>query len=441
MTRDSGRRATILASAANFALLGALAAPAVAVLPLRISALVGADQRTATLAAVVAAGAVAAVIANPVFGWLSDRTRGRWGRRAPWMVGGALLGAVGIALLTAASDIASIVGAWILIQTAYNSGLAAVAALFADALKERERAAASGLFAASTFLGTLPALVMIAVFPSFASTIAIVIGCAAVPAVVACAVLVRDRGSRTPGIDNGAPVPATPQARRDFGILWVQRLLMLFAFGLTTSFGLYYVLDRLAETETAAASLFSLTTLIGGAALVLASAVCGAWAGRRGGYLPFLVVAGLGLIAAAVVRAFAGAVPVLWGGALVGGFAIGMFFAVDLALALRVIPAGRSGQYLGLLNATETVPQVLTPLAAGLLVTWGGADPVSGGADNYATMHLAGAAVAVVALALLPLLGRASRRPEVGSSPERSARRVRSSPSDTRDQVPSTRSA
>ncbi|MFI6724835.1 MFS transporter [Streptomyces atratus] len=37
------------------------------------------------------AGALVAVIANPVAGALSDRTGGRFGRRNPWILGGALV--------------------------------------------------------------------------------------------------------------------------------------------------------------------------------------------------------------------------------------------------------------------------------------------------------------------------------------------------------------
>lgn len=403
-------RAIALLSAANFALLGSLAAPVVALLPLRIAALVPDDQRAGVLALVVAAGGAAAVVANPLFGMLSDRTRGRWGRRAPWMFIGVVAGLAGVVLLSLADSVPALLGSWVLTQAAYNAALAAVSALFADSLVEKDRAAAAGLFAASTFLGALPSLVLIAVFPTAAAAIAVTIAAGAVAIVACCAFGVRD--DTGPG---SAPVPRQRATERrvpgrEFLLVWVQRLLTLVAFGLMTSFTLYLILDRMRTGESGAASASALTTLIGGGALVAASAVAGAWAGRRGNYLPFLVSASVGLVVAAALRAISDSLPLLWIAAAFGGLAIGVFFAVDLALALRAIPEGRTGQYLGILNITETIPQVIAPLLAAMLLTVGDADPVSGAADNYAALYLTAGAVAVVSAALLPLLRSLARR-------------------------------
>jgi len=50
------------------------------------------------LSLVLAVGALFALIANPLIGWLSDRTTSAWGMRRPWLIGGAL-GAVGGAVV------------------------------------------------------------------------------------------------------------------------------------------------------------------------------------------------------------------------------------------------------------------------------------------------------------------------------------------------------
>ena len=47
------------------------------------------------------------IITDPILGWLSDRTNTRWGRRAPWMVVGALVlagGTVGLFSVPAGMD-------------------------------------------------------------------------------------------------------------------------------------------------------------------------------------------------------------------------------------------------------------------------------------------------------------------------------------------------
>lgn len=414
-------RAVAHLAAANLALLGSLAAPAVAVLPLRIAALVPDDQRAGVLAMVVAAGGIAALLANPLFGALSDRTTGRWGRRAPWMVGGVIAGTAGVVLLVLADSVPTLLLAWVCTQTAYNAALAAVSALFADSLPEKDRAAASGLFAASTFLGTLPGLLLVALFPTASGVIAVSIAAVAIVVVIACAVRVHDGAgvrSEAEQIDTSDRAVGGP---RGFALVWVQRLLMQLAFGFATSFTLYLVLDRMRTTEAVATSAASVNTLLGGGALVVASALVGVWAGRRGNYLPFLTFSALALVAAAVLRAFADAVSLLWISAAVGGLAMGVFFAVDFALALRTIPRGRAGLYLGVLNATETIPQVVAPLLAAVLLGLGGDDPVSGASDNYTALYVAAALVALASAAFLPLLRSVARRP-LRADPVRSGR-------------------
>ena len=65
----------------NLVILGSLTAPVVTGLPMVIARLAPEGERTGALAVVTICGALAAVVANPVFGVLSDRTRGRFGRR------------------------------------------------------------------------------------------------------------------------------------------------------------------------------------------------------------------------------------------------------------------------------------------------------------------------------------------------------------------------
>src|SRR5690606_34960222 len=118
--------------------------------------------------------------------------------------------------------------------------------------------------------------------------------------------------------------------------------------------------------------------------------------------------------AAATLRAFAGAPVALWVAAAAGGLAVGTSLAVNLALAMRVVPSRRAGAYLGLLNVAETIPQVMVPLAAAALLRVGAGDPISGAADNYVALYATAAVLALVSLLTLPLVRRASAPDAVG---------------------------
>src|SRR5262249_20653446 len=97
---------------ANIALWLAIYAPLQVLLPEQVQSLhdhlaagsspvVPSGADAVLLSVVMAAGAVAALVANPVVGALSDRTTSRRGRRHPWTAAGAVTGALGIAIVAA----------------------------------------------------------------------------------------------------------------------------------------------------------------------------------------------------------------------------------------------------------------------------------------------------------------------------------------------------
>ncbi len=418
-----GLRTVPFLAAVNLAALGALTAPAVVGLPVRVAAFVPAAERAGTLAMVIAAGAVAAIVANPLVGFLSDRTRSGWGRRRPWMLAGALSGPLATWWLLSASDVFTLVLAWIGMQICYNAVLATAAAQLADTVQERWRAAASGIFAAAAFLGTVPPLVIAATLPTQLVLASAIMPAAAVIAVVLCVLFVPDTAVASAPTPASSPRPSRFAIAPGFAPVWVQRLLLQSAFSLTTAFTLYFVMDRMLRDQASATSVTSLSTVLGGGAIVIAAVTMGLLAGRRGDYRPFLAAAIVGLIAASLLRAFAADPLQLWTSAVVGGLAMGTFFAVDFALALRTIPAERTGAYLGILNATETIPQVVGPLAAAALLATGG-DALGGRGGNYVALYVTAAAVALLALVLLRLVAPYARRPVSARNPEDPAPRV-----------------
>jgi len=389
----------------NLVVLGSLTAPVVTGLPVVIARLVAESDRTSVLAGVTVAGAVASVIANPVFGYLSDRTRSRFGRRRPWLLGGVVVGLAASVLIAFADSVAMVAVGWVLAQTAYNASFAAVAALLGDQVSERRRASASGIFGAAAFLGTLPPLLLAAFVPGRTALVVLAMPVVAVVVVAVCCLVLDD-----PRVGRPAPGAATVPARarvnlsqnRAFAWIWLQRFLMQLSFSLVTAFTLYFVAARLQATAEESAPVVALTTMIGGAAIVATALGAGFLAARRGRYGGFIVFAVAALTVAAVLRAGVTDSLLLWISAAVGGIGLGVFYAVDLALALRTVPPGEAGGYLGVFNIAETLPQTIAPGIALAVLALAGDDPVSGAADNYGALYLVAAGVAL--LALVPLV-------------------------------------
>src|SRR5215472_9813483 len=101
-TRRVGSRWIAFIALANFGPLEVL-------LPNQVQAVAGAAHKVTTLGWAAGIGAAFAMIANPVAGALSDRTTGRFGRRHPWTLCGALAGAAALVFLAGQSTIAGVI--------------------------------------------------------------------------------------------------------------------------------------------------------------------------------------------------------------------------------------------------------------------------------------------------------------------------------------------
>src|SRR5881275_47000 len=86
------------------------AALGIIILPSQVFKLVGELHKGEALAFVLVPGAFVALFSNPLFGLLSDRTRGRlmvWGRRRPYILIGTLVNVGGLIWMAVAPDILS----------------------------------------------------------------------------------------------------------------------------------------------------------------------------------------------------------------------------------------------------------------------------------------------------------------------------------------------
>jgi MFS family permease len=125
---------------ANVGLWLAIYAPIQVLLPEQVAALHPAGK-AALLSVVMAAGAIASLLANPVVGALSDRTTSRPGSRHPWTAAGALTAAAGLAVLAAAPGIAVMLLGWCIAQAGLGGMLATLTSALPDRVPARQRGA------------------------------------------------------------------------------------------------------------------------------------------------------------------------------------------------------------------------------------------------------------------------------------------------------------
>ena len=98
--RDREPRGFIpLYALASFGIFVALMAPVMFSLAFKLQHITGSmAAATGALGLVTGSGAFVSLLIHPIVGRLSDRTRSRFGRRRPWVLGGVMAGASSLQL-------------------------------------------------------------------------------------------------------------------------------------------------------------------------------------------------------------------------------------------------------------------------------------------------------------------------------------------------------
>jgi MFS family permease len=355
------------------------------------------EDKEAILALVTGAGAAVSLVANPLFGAFSDRTTSRYGRRVPWVVFGAVLGAAALIALAGAPDVAAMTLLWCLVQAGCNGAYAAITAAIPDRVPVPQRATVGGMAAMGQTVGILiGAVIAAAVAGNFAAGYFV---CAA--ALLAGVVLYFFK-------NDDAPLPAqarppfsvagfaksfwvSPRRYPDFAWAWLTRLLVNVGNHMVTLYLLFFLKDAVHVKEAQGIEPeFGVLVLTGlYAVMVIITSVVGGRLSDRMGKRKPLVIISSGVIAAASLIL---AIAPTWPGALIGasvlGIGFGCYLAVDFALITQVLPAALSrGKDLGVLNIANSLPQVLAPLIAfPFVVLWGG----------YVSLYVAAAVIGLL---------------------------------------------
>ena len=371
----------VLLFLANIGLWLAIYAPIQVLLPEQVASLhdhvpkngVPSGADAVLLSIVIGVGAIASLLANPVVGTLSDRTTHPRGRRHPWTVGCALTGALGIAIVAASPSVSVMAVGWFIAELGLGGMLATLTAALPDRVPVNQRGWLGALIGISQMLGTvLGALIVTVIITRMVAGYA---ACAII--VVAFAVLFafRTPDERLPiEYKPSLPVAATlrrmwvsPRQYPDFGWGWLTHFLINLGNDLGTLYLLYF-LARGAHYHDPQTGLLILMALYA-VALLIAGAACGTLSDRSGRRKPFIVGAAIVMALAAALLA---ASPT-WHMALVAapllGAGFGTYWAAAPALLTQVLPAAADrAKDLGIINIAYSLPLVVAPLAAGVVL-------------------------------------------------------------------------
>ena len=353
---------------------------ATVLLPMQIASMVSANQ-TGTFALIVGVGAVAAVLTNPLVGMLSDRTTSRFGRRRSWLVTGGVLTVAAVLLLSTATSLLLLVVEWIFLEIAINMVQASLTAILPDQVPVRQRATVSAFAAGlGTLLGGLFGQILVAqvfkeiqaAYVSIAVTIVIML--ALFLLVLREEPLSRDYVPPFRIKHIFAAYWLNPLAHRDFFLTWLARCLMFLGYTTVVNFMFYYLQDavrymRVFPGQTTAQGVQTFFAINVGSILV-ASLVGGILSDKMQRRRLFVIVASLIMTVGLLLYAFFPTWTMVIVATVVLGLGMGVFLAVDLALASQVLPrAADRGKDMGIINTAIFLPMILSPIIAGVTLS------------------------------------------------------------------------
>lgn len=360
-------------------------------LPLQVQGIDEANK-AANLALITGIGAAAAMIAGPVVGLLSDRTRTRFGRRTPWLVGGAL--AAGLALLGMglANGIAQLVVAWAITQIALNLVISPLTAILPD----RVPATVRGLFSTCSGLGMMVGILggqgLGAALSAHIQAAYLILPGLMLVVITLFAVFCPDTSSRDRVKEPFSLVVflrtfwVNPVRHRDFFWGFTSRLTLYTGYYLIAGYQLYILQDYIGLGGRAVDTvpLLGAVNLI---VMIVAIGVSGPLSDRMGRRKPVVAVAAAVMAASMAIPLF---LPTLAGMLIhtaICGLGFGTYMAVDAALMSEVLPSeGTFAKDLGVLNIAATLPQTIGPFLAGAIVI----------AFSYSALFPVGIALAIL---------------------------------------------
>ncbi|MEV0094907.1 MFS transporter [Streptomyces sp. NPDC050738] len=364
---------TLHLSLATLAVFMAFMTPIQILLPLQLEH-IDPHGKNDALSLVTGLGALVAVLANPLAGAWSDRTTSRFGRRRPWILGGALAGAAGLMVTASQHTVTGVAVGWCLAQAGLNAMLAGVTTPIADRVPLAQRAQVSGwtglMQAFGLVVGALITTLLITGVGSGYGTLAALTVALALPFVLRHTEPPLPRALR-PAFDArtfARSLWVSPRRNPDFGWAWLTRFLINLGNALGTLYLFYFLADAVDYDDPGTGVL--ILTVVYTFCAALTAVPAGVLSDRLGRRKVFVVLCALVMTAAALLLAMVHTWPSALVAAAVLGAGYGIYLAVDQALVTQVLPeAADRAKDLGVINIANSGPQVLAPALASPIIT------------------------------------------------------------------------
>ena len=383
-----------------------LLTPVVITIAIRLAQIADPAEKASQLGLILGIGALASIIATPIWGHVSDHSRARIGRRKLWMILGVAGGGIGLLVMAAASSILVFGLGWVIAQIAFNANQAALNALLPEHVPEAQRGKVSGLLGLTTIIAvvigtfatrfTVNNSYLLFLGPWLGTVLSLLL---LLPLFQDGPAPARAASSFSPGAFIRS-FHVSPRDHPDFYWAWLSRFLVILGAAYLQTYAAYFLSDRLKEPITSVPTLIFISSSIGAGITVIVSPLSGWLSDRIGRRKPFVffaaIVCGVGLLMIGMAQN----VTHYFVGSAIASIGVSVYYAVDLALVAAVLPnPEHSAKDMGIFQIANTLPQSLAPAIAPAFLAIGG---VAGG--NYFAVFISASLFAVLgAFAIIPV--------------------------------------
>jgi MFS family permease len=342
-------------------------------LPIQIAG-IDEENKVANLAVVTSIGALVAMFAQPIAGVISDRTRTRFGRRAPLMVAGALVGGLALMGMAAANGLVQLTIAWVSVQIAYQFLQGPLTAILPDRVPSGARGRFAAVAGLALMVGSIAGQGFGAAFAQNIGAGYVALGGIALVTTVLFLVFNPDTSSagaeREPWRWTAflRTFWVNPLKHPDFFWAFTGRLLLYLGYFVVFGYNLFLLEDYIGLGDGAPAFV-PILGLVSLAGILVSTVIGGTLSDRLGRRRIFVLIASvlvaLGMVAPLVSPTTTG--MLVFG--VIAGLGFGAFQAVDQALITEVLPDENArAKDLGVVNIAATLPQTLAPALGGAVV-------------------------------------------------------------------------
>ncbi|AWF99934.1 MFS transporter [Clavibacter michiganensis] len=343
-------------------------------MPARVQALAP-DDKIAIVGLIAGSGVVVATFANVLFGALSDITRTRVGRRAPWILIGSLGAGGSLVFVSNAQTIPLLIVGWCFFQLCLNAMIASLIALLPDRVPTRRRCAFSALYGLGQIIGISTAQIVAPFFLDDITTGMVIFSIAFLVAGPIVALLAVDDDNRHIERERISPKMLlktfSPPARdsRDYYLVFTGRVLNIIGTYVVSGYQLFIVQDYLGATQEETASILSLLGVVSLISAVVVGTAAGPLSDLAKRRKVFIIGASI-LMAAGILFLFFVPTPwamFVWG--VCNGLGGGIYNSVEQVVSTEVLPeTGSSAKDLGFLNIAATGGQAIAPAATSAVI-------------------------------------------------------------------------